>query len=330
MRQGRSRIRDTSQDSVTGSEGVTNGADVLSYSRNHMTSQSDVFVSIRPLLLSVAYRMLGSVMDAEDVVQETYLRWQKASEAEVRSPRAFLTTIVTRLAINHLRSAQSRRETYVGTWIPEPLVTEITSDSSGSTELAESLSLAFLMLLERLSPTERAVYLLREVFHFEYEEIGRIVEKSEPNCRQILARARKHMEAGHTRFDADREQARRLVDTFTRASMEGDLDGLVALLAEDVTLWADGGGKIRGAPPRPIQGVDAVARFLLGVMRRFVPTGTQARPATINDQPGFIAWLGGQARAALVFDVRDDRVHAIYAIGNPDKLRSLTPHSTAP
>lgn len=296
-----------------------------------MASESNVFESIRPLLFSIAYRMLGSVMDAEDVVQEAYLRWQRVSEAEVRSPRAFLTTIATRLAINQLRSARSQRETYVGAWLPEPLVTDETNlDPLEPAELAESLSMAFLLLLERLSPTERAVFLLREVFHFEYEEIGRIVEKSEVNCRQIMTRARSHMEAGRTRFDADQEQAQRLVDEFTRASTEGDLEGLVAALAEDITLWADGGGKVRGAALRPIHGAHAVARFLLGVMQRLVPTGTRVQPAAINGQPGFIAYLHGRARAALAFDVRGDRIHTVYAIGNPDKLWNLPPESTAP
>jgi RNA polymerase sigma-70 factor (ECF subfamily) len=301
----------------------------VSYFQNPMTSRQDDFESTRPLLFSIAYRMLGSAMDAEDVVQEAYLRWQRTSETEVRSPRAFLTTIVTRLAINELRSARSQRETYVGAWLPEPLVTETVPDASESVELAESLSMAFLMLLERLSPTERAVFLLREVFHFDYEEVARIVEKSEVNCRQIMTRARKHMEAGRTRFDADQEQAQRLVEQFTRASTQGDLEGLVSALSEDITLWADGGGKVRGAALRPIHGPDAVSRFLLGVMRRFVPTGTRVRPTEINGQPGFIAYVAGHARAALVFDIRDGRIQTVYAIGNPDKLRSLPPESTA-
>lgn len=288
-----------------------------------MESRSDAFASTRPLLFSIAYRMLGSVMDAEDLVQEAYLRWQRVSDGDVRSPKAFLTTIVTRLAINQLRSARERRETYVGTWLPEPLVTDTQPDSSGSAELAESLSMAFLVLLERLSPVERAVFLLREVFDFEYEEIGRIVDKTGTNCRQIMARAKKHIGVERTRFDTDREQADRLVERFTRAASEGDMDGLVAALAEDITLWADGGGKVRGAALRPVHGPDSVARFLMGIMGRFVPSGTQVRPRSINGQSGFIAYLGTEPRAALVFDIHDGRIHTIYAIGNPDKLRSL-------
>lgn len=288
-----------------------------------MEPQTDVFASTRPLLFSIAYRMLGSVMDAEDLVQEAYLRWQEAPAVEVRSPRAYLTTIVTRLAINQLRSARQRRETYVGPWLPEPLVTDTAPDPSEPVELAESLSMAFLVLLERLAPIERAVFLLREVFDFEYDEIGRIVDKSETNCRQLLARARKRVGTEHARFEPDRTQAARLVEEFTRASADGDLDGLIAILAEDITLWADGGGKIRGAALKPVRGRDAVARFAVGTVRRFLPARTELRAATINGQPGFIAYAGPHAQAALIFDIRDERIQTVYAIGNPDKLARL-------
>src|SRR2546427_1932457 len=208
---------------------------------------SEVFAEVRPILFSIAYRMLGSVMDAEDVVQEAYLRWQEASDDDVRSPRAYLATMVTRLCINQLRSARVQREAYVGPWLPEPLVTEHTPDPSGSVELAESLSMAFLVLLERLSAIERAVFLLHEVFDFEYPEIARIVDKSEANCRQIFARAKKRVESSHARFPASVEEAGRLLERFTRATAAGDMDGLLAVLAEDITLWPDGGGKAPGA-----------------------------------------------------------------------------------
>ena len=288
-----------------------------------MDDRAELFASTRPLLFSIAYRMLGSVMDAEDLVQEAYLRWQEKPEAEVRSPRAYLATIVTRLAINQLRSARRRRETYVGPWLPEPLVTDTAPDPPEPVELAESLSMAFLVLLERLTPIERAVFLLREVFDFEYDEIARIVDKSEANCRQLMTRAKKHVGAERTRFSADRTQATRLVERFTRAAAEGDVDGLVAALAEDITLWADGGGKVPGAALQPIHGAQAVARFVVGIMARFVPAGTAVRPATLNGQPGFIAYAAGRPQAALVFDVRGERIHAVYAIGNPDKLARL-------
>jgi RNA polymerase sigma-70 factor (ECF subfamily) len=284
---------------------------------------SEVFDEVRPLLFSIAYRMLGSVMDAEDIVQDAYVRWQEASDADVRSPRAYLATIVTRLCLNQLRSARVQREVYVGPWLPEPLVTEQTPDPSGSVELAESLSMAFLVLLERLSATERAVFLLHEVFDFEYADIARIVDKSEANCRQLLTRAKKHIGAQRARFEAGPEQAQRLTERFTQAARAGDMDGLLAVLAEDITLWADGGGKVPGAALKPVRGATSVARFVIGIMRRVVPPETTVRPAEINGQPGFIAYLTGRPQAALIFDIRDERIHTIYAIGNPDKLRTL-------
>jgi RNA polymerase sigma-70 factor (ECF subfamily) len=287
-----------------------------------MDARAEVFASARPMLFAIAYRMLGSVMDAEDLVQDAYVRWDQAPEAEIRSPRAYLTTIVTRLAINHLRAARTRRETYVGPWLPEPLVTD---DPPDTVELAESLSMAFLVLLERLSPIERAVFLLHEVFDFEYAEIARMVDKTEANCRQILARARRRVGAPHARFAADPDEARRLTHRFTEASTAGNLDGLLALLAEDITLWADGGGKAPGAASRPVHGAAAVARFVLNVMRRVVPAGTTLRPAAINGQPGFIAYVSGRPLSALILDIRDGRIQSIYAVANPDKLQSL-PH----
>jgi RNA polymerase sigma-70 factor, ECF subfamily len=286
---------------------------------------AEVFAAVRPLLFSIAYRMVGSVMDAEDLVQETYLRWQEAAPADIRSPQAYLATIVTRLAINHLHSARVQRETYVGTWLPEPLVTEPAPDPSGSIELAESLSMAFLVLLERLSPTERAVFLLHEVFDFEYAEIARIVEKSEVNCRQILTRARQHIGDRRVRFAASTEQAERLTERFAAAAVAGDFDALIALLAADITLWSDGGGKARGAALNLIHGVDPVARFVVGTARRFAHLDRTVRPAVINGQQGFITYLSGAPVSVVVLDIVDDRIHAIYAIGNPDKLRTLPP-----
>ena len=289
---------------------------------------AEVFAAVRPLLFSIAYRMLGSVMDAEDLVQETYLRWQEAADADIRSPQAYLATIITRLAINHLGSARVQRETYIGPWLPEPLVTDPSADPSGAVELAESLSMAFLVLLERLSPVERAVFLLHEVFDFEYAEIARIVRKSEVNCRQLLTRAKQRIGDRRTRFPASTEQAQRLTERFTHAAGAGDLDGLLAMLAEDITLWPDGGGKVPGAALNPIHGADPVARFLLGFTRRIADQDRVVRPAVINGQPGFISYVSGNPVGALVFDIVDSRIHAIYAIGNPDKLRNLPTVST--
>lgn len=293
-----------------------------------METRAAAFDSVRPLLFSIAYRMLGSVMDAEDVVQEAYLRWEEAPDVDVRSPRAYLATIVTRLAINHLHSARVQRETYLGPWLPEPLMTEPNDDPSGSVELAESLSLAFLVLLERLSPIERAVFLLREVFDFEYAEIARIVDKSEANCRQLFARAKQHIGAREARFESNTAQARRLVERFTQAASAGDMDGLLAILAEDITLWADGGGKVPGAALQPVHGAGAVARFVVGVVQKFVPRESVVRPALVNGQPGFVAYVSGKPTAALVFDIRGNRIRSIYAIGNPAKLEALAPVTT--
>jgi RNA polymerase sigma-70 factor, ECF subfamily len=285
-----------------------------------METRADVFASARPMLFSVAYRMLGSVMDAEDLVQEAYLRWEEARETEVRSPQAYLTTIVTRLAINQLRAARTKRETYVGPWLPEPLVTEEPPDT---VELAESLSMAFMVLLERLGPVERAAFLLHEVFDFEYAEIARVLGKTEANCRQLVARARKRVGSPEARFETDPAQAKRLVEKFTEASFAGDMEGLVALLAEDITLWGDGGGKVPGAALKPVHGASSVARFVLGVMERVVPRETVVRPTEINGQPGFISYVSGRPLAALILDIRDGRIRTIYAVGNPDKLRAL-------
>ena len=282
-----------------------------------------VFTETRPLLFSIAYRMLGSVADAEDIVQDAYLRWQRTPDLEVREPRAYLTTVVTRLAINELKSARVQRETYVGPWLPEPLVTEHAPDSSASVELAESLSMAFLVMLERLSPIERAVLLLHDVFDFDYAEIARIVDKSEANCRQLLSRAKKHVVADEARFDADREQAARLTQRFTDAASAGDMEGMLAVLAEDITLWADGGGKVPGAALRPIHGADAVARFVIGRTTQFATAERTTRPAQINGQPGFVVYASGRPLTALIFHVRDGRIRAIYAVGNPDKLRNV-------
>jgi RNA polymerase sigma-70 factor (ECF subfamily) len=183
--------------------------------------------------------------------------------------------------------------------------------------------MAFLVMLERLSPIERAVLLLHDVFDFEYAEIARIVDKTESNCRQLLARAKKHIGAAEPRFEVDQTQADRLMQRFTEAAGAGDMDGMLAVLAEDITLWADGGGKIRGAALRPIHGTDSVARFLIGVTQRFVPAERTMRQARINGQPGFIAYVSGRPFAALIFDIREQQIHTIYAIGNPDKLQAL-------
>jgi RNA polymerase sigma-70 factor (ECF subfamily) len=286
-------------------------------------SRTAVFTETRPLLFSIAYRMLGSVADAEDLVQDAYLRWQAAPDVDVRSPRAYLATTVTRLAINHLRSARYQRETYVGPWLPEPLVTEFAPDPSEHVELAESLSMAFMVMLERLSPIERAVLLLHDVFDFDYAEIARIVDKSETNCRQLLSRAKKHVGTSESRFDADPAQSERLLQGFMQASLAGDMESMLAVLADDITLWADGGGKVPGAAVKPVRGLESVARFVFSRAQQFVSAERTLRPTQINGQPGFIVYVSGRPLAAMILHIRDGRIRTIYAVGNPDKLQAL-------
>lgn len=280
------------------------------------------FEEHRALLFSVAYRMLGSRADAEDMLQETFLRWRQVDVEAVESSRAFLVTIITRLCINHMQSARHRREEYFGQWLPEPLVTAATSDPSSTPGLDGSLSIAFLLLMERLSPTERAVFLLREVFDYEYAEVASALELSEANCRQILRRAKQHIADGQPRFDVSEEQRQRVLQQFLRASIDGDIQGLMALLSNDVTLYADGGGKVT-AVPNPIYGAGNVVRFLIRARQKFLPPGTARRPANINGQPGILAYDGEQLFGALSLDVLDGKIRSIYIFRNPDKLSHL-------
>jgi RNA polymerase sigma-70 factor (ECF subfamily) len=279
----------------------------------------DLFDRHRPLLFSIAYRMLGSVMDAEDIVQEAYLRWQRAPQTEVRSPRAYLSAVVTRLCIDQLRSARTQREKYVGPWLPEPLPTESASDAVA---VDESLSMAFLVLLESLNPTERAVFLLREVFDYDYDEISRLVGKSEDNCRQIARRARQSVAARRPRFEPSPEQEERLMGSFLEACFSGDMEGLVSLLSEDVTLWSDGGGTARAAL-RPIHGADKVTRFLFGILRE-VPPGFVVRRASVNGRPGLIGYFGdGRPQSVTTFEVAEGIIRAIRIVVNPEKLGAV-------
>jgi RNA polymerase sigma-70 factor (ECF subfamily) len=266
--------------------------------------------------------MLGSVADAQDMVQESYLRWRQAAAESIRSPRAWLTTVVTRLCLNHLQLARVKRETYVGSWLPEPIVDEQASDPADTSTLADSLSLAFLVLLETLSPTERAVFILREGFECEFPDIARIVEKSEANCRQILARARKRIDERRPRFDASRAEAEKLVAPFVAALRNGDLETMLTHLSENVVLVADGGAK-PGALLRPLQGAEPVARAMLHAARKHGVTEAEMRPASINGLPGFVRFQNGHAVAVLAFGVTGGRIEAVFVISNPDKLRHL-------
>ena len=287
----------------------------------------DAYPELRPLLFSIAYRMVGSVSEAEDLVQEAFLRYHRAvaGGAEVGSAKAYLSATTTRLAIDHLRSARVRRERYVGAWLPEPLVTGQEPDPAGHAETADSLSLAFLVLLERLSPVQRAVFLLHEVFGYGYAEIARLVDRSEEACRQIAVRARRHVEAGRPRFEASRRQREELATRFFAAVERGDTEGLVGLLAADVVLHGDGGGKAP-ALAAPVHGAERVARFLIGLARRGRATGIGARPAEINGHPGILTTdPEGRLLGVLAIDIADGRVQTVRSIVNPDKLRHLGP-----
>ena len=286
-------------------------------------NSTDVFDTNRPLLFSISYRMLGSVMEAEDVVQEAYLRWQGATQ-EVSSPSAYLSKVVTRLSIDRLRSARARRERYVGSWLPEPLLEEEAPEVVGTADLDDSLSMAFLVLLESLTPVERAVFLLREVFGYEYAEIASLVGKSEANCRQISSRARQSVAARRPRFQSSPEQEKRLMDGFLHASLEGDMGALLRLLSEDVILYSDGGGKTRAAL-NPIYGSDNVARYLAGILSR-IPPGFTVRKTRVNGRPGYVSYLGdGSPQSVVTFDVLDGRVRTIRLLVNPEKLANVPP-----
>lgn len=280
-----------------------------------------IFEEHRGLLFSVAYRMLGSRVDAEDMVQETYLRWRRASPAEIRDPKAFLVTVITRLCINELQSARAKREQYFGQWLPEPVLTSA-ADPVKMPGLDGSLSMAFLMLLERLTAMERAVFLLREVFEYEYAEVAAVLGQSEANCRQILRRAKQHVTHERPRFEASPETRERLLQQFLQAISQGNLNGLVTLLAEDVVLYTDGGGKAT-AVPNPIYGPEHVARFFLGAQEKLMPKDIVHRFVEINGQTGVIAYHDTQVFGVLTADFSDGRLRNLYIMRNPDKLTGI-------
>jgi RNA polymerase sigma-70 factor, ECF subfamily len=284
----------------------------------------------RGLLLSIAYRMLGSSADAEDMLQETFIRWQQAADADIHSPRAFLVTIISRLCINHLQSARVEREEYVGEWLPEPLVAgPLDTDLSGTARIDESLSMAFLVLLERLSPLERAIFLLREIFDYEYREIARILSQSEANCRQILHRARQHIAEVRPRFDASLQEREELLHTFLEATASGDFDALVSLLSSTVVFHSDGGGKAP-ALPNPIYGAQNVARAILGGIHKLAPKNLVRRMAQVNGQPGIVSYLDGRPYAVFTLHVERGLIQNLYIVTNPEKLARLQPLPEAP
>jgi RNA polymerase sigma-70 factor (ECF subfamily) len=291
------------------------------HTRTAKTGEGEIFNAYRPLLFSIAYRMLGSAMDAEDVVQEAFLRWQQQDPATVASPKSYLTTVVTHLSIDSLRSARVRREEYIGQWLPEPLVADERAVDADPVALAESLSLAFLTLLERLTPIERAVFLLHDVFSYPFDEIARIVGKSGANCRQIALRARRHLGTGRPRFISHTEEQERLTEQFMRAITSGDLTALLALLADDVVAYSDGGGKVTAAR-RPVSGADHVGRFFIGFAAK-APPAFALRIATINGQPALVGELDGRLFGVYALEVAAGRIRAIRVVLNPDKLHGL-------
>ena len=285
--------------------------------KNHL----QIFDEARPQLFAIAYRMLGTVMEAEDMLQEAFLRWQRAAAEEIASPKAYLSTIITRLCIDHLRSAQVQREDYIGPWLPEPLVTDVSAMPHGALALTESLSMAFLVILESLKPVERAVFLLREVFDYEYVEIAEMVGKSEVHCRQLVSRARRYVAERRPRFEVPLEQQQQAVDQFMQALSGGDVEGLLTVLAEDVVWTSDGGG-MRGIAQKPIYGAEKVARFALN-FRRVAPENVATRLLEINGRPGIATYIDGQPFSVFAFDVVEGRIVVIRAMVNPAKLTTI-------
>src|SRR5579871_92428 len=282
------------------------------------------FEQYRPLMFSIAYRMLGSASEAEDMVQEAYLRYRTTPPTQIVSHKAFLSTVITRLCLNFLQSARQQRETYIGPWLPEPVLTEVDDLFAPvrQTELRESLSIAFLTLLEQLTPPERAVFLLREVFDYDYAEIARMIDKEEAACRQMFSRAKRHITQFRPRFKPTPEAHRQMLNQFIRAVTTGELDGLMKLLSQDVTLWADGGGKARGAVLRPLQGREAVARFMIA-STRFAPDDATIELTQVNGEAAIV--IRTDAQVIVVLSIAEDQgsISEIRAMGNPDKLNWL-------
>jgi RNA polymerase sigma-70 factor (TIGR02957 family) len=290
-------------------------------------ADAETFEAHRDLLFGVAYRMLGTVADAEDAVQDAWLRWSAAPRGDVAQPRAYLTRIITNTSLNRLRSARARRETYAGPWLPEPLLTQVSPDSSERAELTESVSLAMLVVLESLTPQERAVFVLREVFGFGYAQIGAALGRSDVSVRQLAHRAREHVQARRPRFEVDRGQQREVTQRFLDAAVGGDIDRLMAVLAPEVILTSDGGGLARAAH-RPIAGAGKVARFLAAISSRPYQgidiSAMKIEMAEINGGPGLLITFGSRVLVAATWQVAGGQVTAIQLVTNPDKLRAIS------
>jgi len=291
-------------------------------------TETAVHDDLRPLLFSIAYRMVGSVSDAEDIVQDAYLRYHRATQeagTQVDSPKSYLSTVTTRLALDHLRSARVRREQYVGPWLPEPLLTDPEPDVAERVELDESMSVAFLVVLESLSPVERAVFLLHDVFDFSYAEIATIVDKTQANCRQLATRARRRVDEGRPRFTSSPDELTEITERFLAACRDGDVESFVELLADDVVFYGDGGGHGYGIP-NPVYGGDRVARLLAGFQRQFEPGEVTLEPVEVNGQPGARCLdASGRLVNVLTIDIEDGAVQRVWSVINHDKLTHLAP-----
>jgi len=282
-----------------------------------VTDSADDFEPHRRFLAGLAYRMLGSVAEAEDVVQDAFIRWRDVDRASIAQPRAYLARVVSRLCLDRMKSAAARREEYVGMWLPEPVVAE------PADTLADDLSVALLLALERLSPLERAAFLLHDVFDMDYAAVAEAIERTEPACRQLAARAREHVRSDRPRYPASKDDAQRLAGAFVAAASSGDVEGLAALLAEDAVLYTDGGGK-RIAALNPIVGRDKIVRFYEGLRAKGkATTSGTIEPAMLNGLPGFIVH-GDEGTETFAVEVSGERIVALYFVRNPDKLRHLT------
>lgn len=282
---------------------------------------AEIFTEHRALLFSVAYRMLGSVAEAEDMVQETYLRWQRQEPGAVATPKAWLVATITRLCIDELRSARKRREEYVGPWLPEPIVDASAPAPDATAAMADSLGVAFLLMLEELAPVERAVFLLREAFDYDYTEIARIVDKSEANCRQMMSRAKNHLAKTDVAAARPTPKSEAIVRRFQSAMMTGELTDLLALLTDDAVLYTDGGGLVRSAL-RPIENADRVGRFYLGIRERGL-AGAEMKLVRVNGEPGILMRRRDGVVSVTSFAFDGERIRAIYTVSNPEKLRHV-------
>jgi RNA polymerase sigma-70 factor, ECF subfamily len=286
-----------------------------------MSRPDAIFEELRPALHRLAYSLLGSLADADDVLQEAYLRWTRANRGEVNFPRAYLHSIVTHLCIDERQAARLRKQDYVGPWLPEPVVEPCGPDIGTHVETAENVSMALLLILESLSPVERAAYLLRRIFDYEYDEIAQILDRSEPTCRKLVSRAEQRVSERRPRFHPDPVEVERLTGAFVAACSTGDLNGLVQLLAADAVLYSDGGGKVPAALA-PIYGAERIARFFLGILKK-VPPGLEIRRVRVNGQPGLLVMIPGEVFTVLNFDVVDGRIATCFAVRNPDKLARI-------